>query len=248
LTVQPTDEFYVGYAERAPAGTARLVRRVVVAAAAATLLAAAVSAWVQERLPTGVFEFGTYRSFEGVLYETPVPLLRITGPLPGPPASAILLAGPGKRGLPAFARGHHGRKVRFRGTLVYRENATLIEMNDPESFEDLGGPLELERRTRAEVVGQVILAGELVDPKCFLGVMRPATGKVHRACAVRCLDGGIPPGLLVGGTVLILVGSEDRPLEFDPQWAGRRVEVQGKLELHDELPVVRTSRLRLLAD
>ena len=28
---------------------------------------------------------------------------------------------------------------------------------------------------------------------CFLGVMKPGRSKPHRACAVRCISGGIPP-------------------------------------------------------
>ena len=35
--------------------------------------------------------------------------------------------------------------------------------------------------------------GEILDPKCALGVMNPAEGKPHRSCAIRCISGGIPP-------------------------------------------------------
>jgi len=34
--------------------------------------------------------------------------------------------------------------------------------------------------------------GEIVDPKCFFGVMNPAEGKIHKSCAIRCISGGIP--------------------------------------------------------
>jgi hypothetical protein len=52
----------------------------------------------------------------------------------------------------------------------------------------------------AEVVGAgatVTLTGEIVDSKCFLGVMTPGDGRTHSACASLCLRGGIPPALLV---------------------------------------------------
>jgi hypothetical protein len=39
----------------------------------------------------------------------------------------------------------------------------------------------------------VILRGEIIDPKCFLGAMKPGDGKTHKACATLCLEGGIPP-------------------------------------------------------
>ena len=58
-----------------------------------------------------------------------------------------------------------------------------------------------------------------MDTKCFLGVMRPATGKVHRGCAVRCLSGGAPPALLVrdeqgNGVALLLASLNDQPLDY----------------------------------
>ena len=39
------------------------------------------------------------------------------------------------------------------------------------------------------------LEGEIIDPKCYFGVMKPGKGKIHRSCAVRCISGGIPPVL-----------------------------------------------------
>lgn len=39
------------------------------------------------------------------------------------------------------------------------------------------------------------LQGEIIDPKCYFGVMKPGKGKIHRSCAVRCISGGIPPVL-----------------------------------------------------
>jgi len=42
-------------------------------------------------------------------------------------------------------------------------------------------------------LGSLTLTGEIVDSKCYLGVMNPGNGKVHRDCASRCLSGGIPP-------------------------------------------------------
>jgi hypothetical protein len=53
------------------------------------------------------------------------------------------------------------------------------------------------RGAPAEDLGVRTLAGEIVDSKCFLGVMNPGSRKVHRACAVRCISGGIPPLLFV---------------------------------------------------
>jgi len=41
------------------------------------------------------------------------------------------------------------------------------------------------------------IKGEIVDPKCYFGVMKPGQGKPHRDCAIRCILGGISPVLKV---------------------------------------------------
>jgi hypothetical protein len=69
----------------------------------------------------------------------------------------------------------------------------------------------------AEVdLGHAQLTGEIVDSKCYFGVMNPGRGKVHRDCAVRCLSGGIPPALLVrdasGQMATVLIGNFRREL------------------------------------
>lgn len=38
--------------------------------------------------------------------------------------------------------------------------------------------------------------GEIVDSKCWLGVMNPGEHTVHRACARLCIRGGIPAMLV----------------------------------------------------
>ncbi|UCF67477.1 MAG: hypothetical protein JSV80_17190 [Acidobacteriota bacterium] len=239
-------EFYVGYLP-APPGLKRFVRRFVSALAVAVLAGASLVAALQRPLPSGVFEFGVQREFEGVLFEEPIPSLRVRE---GEGATSYLLVGFGKFGLPPFARGSHGKTVRFSGSLIYREGMTMIEMNDASSFEVLEAAAGSASERSTATIGPVTLTGELVDTKCYFGVMRPATGKIHRACAIRCLSGGVPPGLLVrddidDGMVFMLAGPRGAPLDFDVEWAARTVRVSGTLELHDGMPVVRVSRLAL---
>ena len=65
-------------------------------------------------------------------------------------------------------------------------------------IEVVPGSIELMPRSssapeKAQDLGQVTVNGEIVDSKCYLGVMNPGSGKVHRDCAARCISGGIPP-------------------------------------------------------
>jgi len=214
------DEFYIGYAARAPRGLARHLALCAGGLAVLVVAMAALLAAGQKPAESGAFEFGVTQSFEGVLSETPLPLLRTVSASGA--VTNYLLVGAGKHGLPAFVRGHNGMRVRFEGTLIHQGSAVMIELNRAASFEVLGVPEASERDPGFRTVGEVFLTGELVDTKCWYGVMRPATGKVHRACAVRCLSGGVPPGLLlrdteVNGTVILLMGTAGTPLQFDPQ-------------------------------
>ena len=183
-------------------------------------------------------------------FEQPLPLLRMANAAGS--ARSFPLVGAGKSGLPDFARGHDGDRVRFGGSLIVRDGIAMIEVNDANSFEIVEKSRSAADDTRALSLGRVRLVGELVDTKCYFGVMRPATGKVHRACAVRCLEGGVPPGLLLrlpdgSSQVVLLAGQGGEPLPFDPQWAALTVSAEGQLELHDDLPVLRTSTLAVHA-
>ncbi|MBI3879798.1 MAG: hypothetical protein HY301_07000 [Verrucomicrobia bacterium] len=225
------------------------MRRVVLVVIVVLLLVIGIVAAWQGRFDDGLFEFGVQREFAGVIYETPVPMLRVAGG-DGRAATNYVLVGSGKFGLPTFARGHDGKKVSFKGTLIQKGPATMIEVNDAASFNVLGEPTPAEQRGKEEPLGEATLTGELVDTKCWFGVMRPATGKVHRACAVRCLSGGAPPGLLVrdqhgNGVVVLLTGADGQPLKFDVQWAARVVVARGALEVRDSLAILRVGDLRL---
>ncbi|MBX3734568.1 MAG: hypothetical protein KF791_18480 [Verrucomicrobiae bacterium] len=242
------EEFYIGYKSRGPSGLARHTRVAVLAVGLLTALATALTAARQTPADSGTFEYGITRTFEGVLHEMPLPMLRTVSPAGG--VTNYLLVGAGKHGLPACARGHDGERVRFQGSLIRRRRAVMIELNRPSSFEALGRRPVGETEARPRVIGEAVLSGELVDTKCWHGVMRPATGKVHRACAVRCLSGGVPPGLLVrdgggNGTVVLLTSDTGAPLKFDPQWAARIVTADGTLEYRDEIPILRVRRLAL---
>lgn len=246
-----SEDFYIGYLAQSPPRLARHTRLVLVGLALVVTATAALVAARQRPAEAGTFEFGVKRTFEGVLYEEPLPLLRVTQP--GGTATNYLLVGFGKHGLPKFARGHHGQRVRLAGSLIQKGGTVMVELNDEESFTPLGAATDPDASPAEEAVGEVSLTGELVDTKCYLGVMRPATGKVHRACAVRCLSGGVPPGLLLrdgdgNATVVLLAGLDGAGVKFDPQWAARTIQVEGRLVIRDGVAIVQTRRLRLVGE
>lgn len=187
----------------------------------------ALVAALQTPAELGVFEYGVVRSFDGILHERPLPILRSVSR--DGTVTHFLLVGAGKHGLPAFARGHDGQQGRFQGSLIQKDANVMIEPNDAASFTVLGPRTVSEDGPTEAGSSDITLTGELVDTKCHFGVMRPATEKVHRACAVRCLSGGVPPGLLLrdqeGSAVVLPItgpgGSTPRGIlnSFEPRAA-----------------------------
>ena len=92
-----------------------------------------------------------------------------------------------------------GQFVTLRGTLIYRGNQTMIEAQPAsiKASENPNGKIAPPAPVQRINLGRQTLVGEIVDSKCFLGVMNPGRSAPHRACAVRCISGGIPPVLLV---------------------------------------------------
>ena len=90
-----------------------------------------------------------------------------------------------------------------------------------------------ETQPPARNLGPVTVEGEIVDSKCYLGVMNPGQGKVHRDCAARCLSGGIPPLLISSdtGEQLLLVDLAGRALDHDVlrEFAGEPITIRGEL-------------------
>ncbi len=189
----PDGEFYVGYQRRAPARLGRFLRALVGGLTIGGLLLGAALAALQSPFDPGVFEFGVAREYTGVVTERPHPVLHVERP--GGGWSQLYLVGSGKHGAGPAVAGLDGRRVRLTGSLIYRQGQTMIELAgdgiaalEPAAAAGLPVAVDLGRQT---------LRGEIVDSKCFLGVMKPGRGKPHRACAARCISGGVPPVLRV---------------------------------------------------
>lgn len=187
--------------------------RPIVRAAAAVLLflAAAVALLLtsqQGPFDTSAFAFQQYRDYAGSITLWPAPtLLTKDGP--------FLLTRPGKFGVTPWVRPWDGHPVRLRGALSFSGSDRMLEI-EPNSIQPAAAAVSPEPEMS---LGHVGLSGEIADGKCYLGVMNPGRGKVHRDCAVRCLRGGAPPAFLArdaGGSlrVMVLVGLGTEILDY----------------------------------
>lgn len=239
------DEFYVGYLP-VPSGVRSAVRaRALVLVLAVALIGAALAADMRP-FPPKVFEWGKPRELTGWIQASPVPSLLVRRPGKTDPAEVwtrYLLVRPGKRGAAADAAEYDGNRVELEGTLIYREDQAMIEVV-PGSLRiasyGAGGP-----DPDFEALGEHTLAGEIVDSKCYLGVMSPGATKPHRACATRCIAGGIPPVFLVRqddgrALYLLLLSREGKTVNEEVlSMIAEPLEITGAVERHHDLLVLK---------
>ncbi len=203
-----SDEFYVGYMGQAPRYLARFVKRIVTALGVVVVGAGLLLVFAQQPFPKSTFEFGVSRTYRGLLAEQPYPTLRAS-------SGDYLLVFPGKHGASSFARAYAGSVVEFQGSRIERDGHFMLEIL-PDSAHLIAQADANYAPAMASLV-EVTLVGEIVDSKCFLGVMNPGNGKVHRDCAARCISGGIPPAFIAkdrngASMFLLLAGSHGEPL------------------------------------
>lgn len=244
---EPSD-FFVGY-QPTPR---RLFHFLRAAALGTVFVASALSALLStaQRDPgSGRWDVDSLVTVEGTLREAPYPVIDAGGPL--------LLVGQGKRGAAERVKGLDGEIVRVRGSRIERDGLRLLEIADADdAIEPLrAGPIAASPPATA---APVTLRGELADPKCFCGAMKPGGGKTHKACAALCLRGGIPPVLVTrnGDDKLryyLLANASGDALAGDDlarivRVAGDVVEVSGTVVASADLPTFRVdvSTLRRL--
>lgn len=196
-----TDEFYIGYLPVAPGRTASLVKWFVAALAAAMFIICITLVLNQRRFSDGVFEYGKVTEVYGVLSLEPVPNLILNK---DHPQRLLLLVGFGKMGADETIRSLQvrlgrpivGAYVNLKGTKIYNEGKGLLQITveDNLNMRIKPAPYSIPEAT---ALGKISITGEIVDPKCYFGVMKPGEGKPHRSCAIRCISGGIPPVIKV---------------------------------------------------
>lgn len=221
------EEFYVGYLPQAPRRLGKLTRNVGIAL---LILAAVVALTLPlglQKLPLSAFEFGQVRDFEGIVQAKPYPTLLVRQ---GNALAQYLLVAEGKHG--AEVAGFDGKTVKLQATRIYRDGLTMLEVVT-DSLQTVNDTAITNLPTND--LGTFTLVGEIVDSKCYLGVMNPGETKVHRECAVRCISGGVPPMLIardVAGNkvALQLVSASGAPVNQDVlDFVAEPVEIRGQV-------------------
>lgn len=198
-------EFYIGWQPQAPKVLAKHSQRIVIII---FLLIAGVGislALLQRQFSTASFEFGQLTEVKGIYQSFPVPALKVfTGKDVFGNSSFITipLVGYGKSGAEAvITQLEENKKMSFnnheitvKGTLLYSDGKALLQVDKHDN--PLVNVKEAPAHGKMSAIielGAVKLTGEVLDPKCYFGVMKPGQGKPHRDCAIRCIEGGMSP-------------------------------------------------------
>lgn len=249
-------EFYVGYL-KAPRGLTRFLRGCVPVLIAGALVLAWNLSRAQNDPGNGVWH-DQQQTLTGRISATPYPLIRVASSRPAAPVESILLVSEGKHGGGSRVTSLHGRIVQARGTILERDGHRLMELADGDALRPddarsaapasaVAGPGAEPRRA---ILGRVTLQGEIIDPKCYSGAMKPGEGKAHKECATLCIAGGIPPmfvSLDAAGRrqYYLLVDSAGRALQGRTlherllPFVADAVEISGELESCDDLTLLR---------
>lgn len=194
------EPMFIGWADTPPADRRFFLRAGLGLTGAAGLLGFGMSA-LQKSPGTGRWNPDDVREWRGVVSADPYAMLR-THDLGGGPRTALLSC-LGKCGVAARIGALAGHAVVVTGSLIQRGAYSMI------AVDEVGDWIRQDSHTEVDPVlafptgiplGEVNLKGEILDSKCWFGAMRPAEGKVHKACAALCIRGGIPPAFFAHDT------------------------------------------------
>lgn len=142
----------------------------------------------------GRWNVGATHRITGVLATKPYPMMFVADSASPFHVRTVLIVAQGKCTSSLDLAAVDGRAFEAAGVLIERGGRQMLEV--PLSLEEWITPSSTGVKLPPlleEPLGRARLDGQIMDSKCFFGVMRPGRGKTHKACASLCIRGGIPP-------------------------------------------------------
>lgn len=258
-------EFYIGWSPQAPDGYARYITRFLFILLPVVITIGLLLALSQKKFDSGNFEFGSLTTIKAIYFNKPVPMLKV---IAGKDIwgnisyVTIPLVGYGKHGAEgAIANIEKEKKVTIdqkeitiQGTLLYNDGKTFMQINADEHplISVSPGRIDPALVPRQKDLGELKVKGEIIDPKCYFGVMKPGEGKVHRDCAIRCILGGIPPVMLVRNSrgeknyYLITGPNGEKMNEAVQDYVAEPVEITARLEQYDDWIIMKVKDNKMI--
>lgn len=238
-----TPEFFLGW-NPMPTSHARFLRPWVIVLLLGSFLLAGGIAAVQQPPGSARWNVDEEVTLHGQVTLLPYAALRISDEQGQP--RTVLLVSSGKHGALPRLVDFNKQMVTVRGTLLHRDERWMLELLDGDNAITPWNGSTIPEPQR-QLLGKQTLRGEIIDSKCYLGAMQPGGGKTHKACAILCLKGGVPPmfvsrdakGKEIYYLLTSLDGSSLSPECFD--YAGDRVTVSGEVEQVGDLLILRVA-------
>lgn len=233
-------EYYIGWSDKVPEENKKALKKLLYPVFILLPILAFTLVFFVKPYTNHKFELGQLKEFSGVYYNAPFPALILDeGQAPAGSDMRALLVGFGKFSATSIMQNIEkkmgsvaGKRIKVAGTLIYGDGKTVIELTKKEkSFIEILD--ENVQDSQPSEVKNVSLQGEILDSKCWFGVMKPGDGKVHKSCAIRCISGGVPPILRVRengkGVYYLLQGTEGQAINKEVlQFVAETVSIQGE--------------------
>ncbi len=246
-------EFYIGWMAKAPKSFAKHVKIVLLILFPVALIVGYLLSTHQKKFSTANFEFGKLTEVKGVYYNDPVPMLKVFDK--DSLSITLPMVGYGKQGAETAImelekeKGIllNGKEVTLKGTLIYGDGKILLQIDRNDNpIVNIGAASTVQLQQKD--LGTQTIRGEIIDPKCYFGVMKPGEGKVHRDCAIRCILGGIPPVLHVqnekgeSNYYLIVGANGEKMNEAVQDVVAEPVSIEAKVIQQDDWIILYTAK------
>jgi hypothetical protein len=248
------DEFYIGWMPKAPGTFGKFIRKYLLVLVFVIIAIAIALALFQKQFSTTTFEFGKLTEVKGIYSSFPVPHLSVVNEKD---RIMVPLVGFGKSGAEGVmqqleqeaGKPLENKEITLKGQLMYGDGKVLMQIDKKEK------PLiEISQVTKnviaAKDLGNLSFKGEIVDPKCYFGVMKPGEGKPHKDCAIRCILGGIPPVMAIRNEkgernyILLTSSNGKRINEKVKDFVATPSKVSGHAVLYDNWIVLQVDEIK----
>jgi hypothetical protein len=253
------DEFYIGWLSSAPKSFTGTIKKYLLVMLPIIIVLGVLLALSQKKFDTGSFEFGTLTEVKGIYSGTPVPNLKVINGKDrwgNENYVTVPLIGYGKFGAEGIVADLEkekkillqGKEVTLKGTLLYNDGKLLMQIDENDKpLLNVAENKDAGTEPKTKELGTLDVKGEIVDPKCFFGVMKPGEGKPHKDCAIRCILGGMPPVLKVEDesgkeNYYLIVGANGEKLnDAVKDFVASPVELHAKAVQYDDWIILYTN-------
>ncbi|MBC5838854.1 Rieske 2Fe-2S domain-containing protein [Flavobacterium muglaense] len=240
-------DFFIGWLGKIPNSYQSTLRFFVPSLFIISILLIVIISNSTNKIRFSSYDYYKTLSFEGELLLKPFPMLRVLEMDKNRNPKVVLypLVNEGKFGadqsVQAFLSQYPNEKrvfVQIQAKIIERDGQVAMElMNKKNNIKKI----KFNASITPLVFGKpkdTIMKGQIIDPKCYLGVMNPGEGKPHRSCAINCIKGGIMPAFITENSqaknYYILIGNDGKKVNNAILFAvAEPIEIKGKVQKID---------------